>query len=170
MGPSASKLWPTVAPDWIMNGPEWLESLGYDLYKTLIYDDRYLMFVDGLINTLKLTALALILGVLLISSVVQHLKILVDKFDTFAITGKPVPEDNGPYLTRRDELGQLHRHFDKMTRDYDRMTRDNYEQQRLLQEKQMQQLRAQVRPHFLYNTLESIYCLAKTPRTSASPP
>ena len=48
-----------------------------------------------------------------------------------------------------------------MTRDYDRMTRDNYEQQRLLQEKQMQQLRAQVRPHFLYNTLESIYCLAK---------
>ena len=32
-----------------------------------------------------------------------------------------------------------------MTRDYDRMTRDNYEQQRLLQEKQMQQLRAQVR-------------------------
>lgn len=25
----------------------------------------------------------------------------------------------------------------------------------------MQQLRAQVRPHFLYNTLESIYCLAK---------
>ena len=64
MGPSASKLWPTVAPDWIMNGPEWLESLGYDLYKTLIYDDRYLMFVDGLINTLKLTALALILGVI----------------------------------------------------------------------------------------------------------
>ena len=105
--------------------------------------------------------LALLLGVLLISSVVRHLKILVDKFDAFALTGKPVPEDNGPYLTRRDEIGQLHRHFDKMTRDYDRMTRDNYEQQRLLQEKQMQQLRAQVRPHFLYNTLESIYCLAK---------
>ena len=105
--------------------------------------------------------LALLLGVLLISSVVRHLKILVEKFDTFALTGKPVPEDNGPYLTRRDEIGQLHRHFDKMTRDYDRMTRDNYEQQRLLQEKQMQQLRAQVRPHFLYNTLESIYCLAK---------
>lgn len=73
--------------------------------------------------------LALLLGVLLISSVVRHLKILVDKFDAFALTGKPVPEDNGPYLTRRDEIGQLHRHFDKMTRDYDRMTRDNYEQQ-----------------------------------------
>ena len=43
--------------------------------------------------------LALLLGVLLISSVVRHLKILVEKFDTFALTGKPVPEDNGPYLT-----------------------------------------------------------------------
>ena len=65
MGPSASKLWPTVAPDWIMNGPEWLNDLGYDIYKSLIFDDRYMMFVDGLINTLKLTAMALILGVIL---------------------------------------------------------------------------------------------------------
>lgn len=48
-----------------------------------------------------------------------------------------------------------------MTRAWDRINRVKEEQQRLLQEKQMQQLRAQVRPHFLYNTLESIYCLAQ---------
>ena len=105
--------------------------------------------------------LALAVGALLISTVVRHLKALVDKFDAFAISGHPVPEENDPYLDRQDEIGQLHRHFNKMTRDYDRMTKDNSEKQRLLQEKQMQQLRAQVRPHFLYNTLESIYCLAK---------
>lgn len=105
--------------------------------------------------------LALMLGAWLITSVLGHLKFLLGKFDAFAQSGHPMPEGDSPYLSRRDEIGQLHRHFDKMTRDYDRMTRDNYEQQRLLQEKQMQQLRAQVRPHFLYNTLESIYCLAK---------
>lgn len=40
--------------------------------------------------------LALLLGVLLISSVVRHLKILVEKFDTFALTGKPVPRGQRP--------------------------------------------------------------------------
>lgn len=106
--------------------------------------------------------LALAVGAWLIVSVLKHLKTLLHKFDAFAMTGYPVPEENGPYLTRKDEIGQLHRHFDKMTRDYSSMTQNNYEQQRLLQEKQMQQLRAQVRPHFLYNTLESIYCLAQS--------
>ncbi len=108
--------------------------------------------------------LALLIGAWMISTVLTHLKFLLVKFDAFAKSGHPVPEENDPYLKRRDEIGQLHRHFDKMTRDYDGMTRDNYEQQRILQEKQMQQLRAQVRPHFLYNTLESIYCLAKEGR------
>lgn len=106
-------------------------------------------------------ATALLVSAWLISAVVRHLLVLLGKFDDFAASGIPVPEENDPYLTRKDEIGRLHRHFNRMTRDYDRMTRDNYEQQRILQEKQMQQLRAQVRPHFLYNTLESIYCLAK---------
>lgn len=97
----------------------------------------------------------------MMSGILRHLKALLEKFDAFAISGHPVPADDNPYQGRQDEIGQLHRHFDKMTWDWDRMIRDKEEQQRLLQEKQMQQLRAQVRPHFLYNTLESIYCLAK---------
>lgn len=105
--------------------------------------------------------LALALGAWLISTLLAHLARLVNKFDDFASTGHPVAEEDDTYLLRQDEIGQLHRHFDKMTRDYDAMIRDRNEQQRLLQETRMQQLRAQVRPHFLYNTLESIYCLAK---------
>lgn len=137
---------------------------------------RYVTLVDySAINATIRSAARLTMGVLvaaillslfvsawLISSIVRHLKILVDKFDAFAASGVPVPEERSPYLDRRDEIGKLHRHFDKMTRDYDRITRDNSEKQRTLQEKQMQQLRAQVRPHFLYNTLESIYCLAQS--------
>ena len=106
-------------------------------------------------------ALALAVSAGLISTLLRHLKILLDKFDAFAAGGGPVSEAQDPYRTRKDEIGQLHRHFDKMTRDYDQLTRENSEKQRILQEKQIQQLRAQVRPHFLYNTLESIYCLAQ---------
>ena len=104
---------------------------------------------------------ALALGVWLVSSLLKHLRRLLEKFDAFAISGHVEDPETSPYRDRGDEIGQLHRHFDKMTHDYHQMMRRGYEQQQLLQEKQMQQLRAQVRPHFLYNTLESIYCLAK---------
>lgn len=139
------------------NGWQYVALVDYsDINATIGTAVRFTMVI-----MLVAMVLALAVGALLISTVVRHLKALVDKFDAFAISGHPVPEENDPYLDRKDEIGQLHRHFNKMTRDYDRMTKDNSEKQRLLQEKQMQQLRAQVRPHFLYNTLESIYCLAK---------
>lgn len=107
------------------------------------------------------TVLAILISTLLTGSILNHLQILLNKFDDFAIRGKPVPMADSPYHNRQDEIGRLHRHFDRMTRAWDRINRVKAEQQRLLQEKQMQQLRAQVRPHFLYNTLESIYCLAQ---------
>ena len=107
------------------------------------------------------TVLALFISMRLIDSILDHLRLLLNKFDSFAASGKPVPQENSPYQKRQDEIGRLHRHFDQMTRSWDRMLRDREEQQRLLQEKQIQQLRAQIRPHFLYNTLESIYCLSQ---------
>ena len=60
MRPSASQSWPLVAPDWIQNGPEWLNDFGYDVYKSFIFDDRYQMYIKGLGNTLLLTLLALL--------------------------------------------------------------------------------------------------------------
>ena len=65
MGPGPAKLWPTVAPEWILNLPEWLEELFFKVYKCFIFDDRYMMFVEGLGNTLLMTLMALLLGVIL---------------------------------------------------------------------------------------------------------
>lgn len=65
MRPSASQSWLLDAPDWILNGPEWLYNLGYDIYKSFIYDNRYQMYIKGLGNTLLLTFLALLIGVVL---------------------------------------------------------------------------------------------------------
>ncbi len=78
MGPSASQLWPEVAPGWITAGPEWLYELGYDFYKSFIFDDRYMMFVKGLGNTLIVTAMALVLGVIL-GVVVSLVRVTWDK-------------------------------------------------------------------------------------------
>ena len=65
MRPGPSQLWTDVPPQWILNLPQWLEDLCYDVYKCFIFDDRYEMYVRGLGNTLLLTALALLMGIVL---------------------------------------------------------------------------------------------------------
>lgn len=62
---SPSQRWLEVAPQWILNLPEALEDLCYDFYKSFLYDDRYMMYVEGLINTLLLTMMALLMGIVL---------------------------------------------------------------------------------------------------------
>ena len=65
MRASPSQLWPEVAPSWILNLPEWLEEFCYDIYKCFLFDNRYEMYIEGLGNTLLLTFIALLMGVVL---------------------------------------------------------------------------------------------------------
>ena len=65
MRPGPAQLWPDLAPQWILNLPEWMEDQCYLFYKCFIYDNRYKMFIEGLGNTLTLTFFALLLGVVL---------------------------------------------------------------------------------------------------------
>ncbi len=78
MRPSASQSWPLMAPDWLQNGPGWLNDIGYDFYKSFIFDDRYQMYIKGLGNTLLLTLLALLIGVAL-GVVVSLIRVSWDK-------------------------------------------------------------------------------------------
>lgn len=57
--------WLATAPDWMLNAPEWLNSFFYNIFKCFIYDDRYMLIVRGLGNTLQLTFFALLLGIAL---------------------------------------------------------------------------------------------------------
>ncbi len=65
MRPGPLTLWPDVAPEWILNLPQWIENIFFKFYKCLIYDDRYTMYLEGLQNTLILTILALLMGIVL---------------------------------------------------------------------------------------------------------
>ena len=73
-----AQLWPQVAPEWMLNAPEWLEGIFYDLYKCLIFDDRYMMFFRGLGNTMLLTLFALLIGIVL-GVVVSLIRVTWDK-------------------------------------------------------------------------------------------
>lgn len=76
--PTASQLWPDLAPLWMQQVPEWLEEFFFNLYKCFIYQERYLQMVEGLGNTLKLTFFALLMGVVL-GVIVSTIRVSWDK-------------------------------------------------------------------------------------------
>ncbi len=66
------------APQWMLNFPEWLYDICYKFFKCFIYNDRYMMFLTGLGNTLKLTFFALLVGIAL-GVVVALIRVSWDK-------------------------------------------------------------------------------------------
>lgn len=61
----------------------------------------------------------------------------------------------------KDEAGELHANFQKMMQQIQFLIGENYKKQLLIKESEYKTLQAQVNPHFLYNTLESINWSAK---------
>jgi len=69
---------------------------------------------------------------------------------------------NNVYTARQgDEIAQLERDFHLMVQKINALIKDNYLKQIAIKESEFKALQAQINPHFLYNTLESINWLAK---------
>ncbi len=64
------------------------------------------------------------------------------------------------HLTSKDSSA-LYAAFNTMAQQVNELIYDNYQKQLLLKETHLASLQAQINPHFLYNTLNSIYWMAK---------
>lgn len=70
-------------------------------------------------------------------------------------------EDEDDKRIPMDEAGQLHRNFRMMVQRIDDLIQENYVKQLAIRESEFKALQAQINPHFLYNTLETINWTAK---------
>lgn len=65
---------------------------------------------------------------------------------------------------RADEIGTLSREFKTMLETVDNLIKENYEKQLLIKDTKYKMLRAQINPHFLYNTLNVIHWMIRAGR------
>ncbi|TYP76571.1 cache domain-containing sensor histidine kinase [Paenibacillus methanolicus] len=62
---------------------------------------------------------------------------------------------------REDEFGYLMQAFNEMASEQKHLIKHNYEQQLLRLKAELRVMQSQINPHFLYNTLDSIYSMAE---------
>lgn len=60
-----------------------------------------------------------------------------------------------------EEIDRLHRHFRVMVQKINTLIEENYAKQLVLKDTQYKALQAQINPHFLYNTLDTVHWLAR---------
>ena len=73
-----------------------------------------------------------------------------------------IEEENDTFIQVKsnDELGQIGNRFNQMKRKLQEMSANMYLSRVQEKEAQLSALQSQINPHFLYNTLDNIYCIA----------
>lgn len=60
-----------------------------------------------------------------------------------------------------NDISRVYRGFDEMVNEIDRLTKKNLQEQIMFKDAQMEALRYQINPHFLFNTLQTIEAIAE---------
>lgn len=108
-----------------------------------------------------LTLASILLAHRILHSILKHFQTLIWKMKEFGQNETVIPENGYDYDNRKDEIGELHLQFDHMANEIQRLIQENYVQELLAKEAKIKALEYQINPHFLYNTLDSVYWRAK---------
>jgi two-component system sensor histidine kinase YesM len=135
-------------------------------YFTLIpYDDIFESIVK-VKKTILIFAILLFVIIILIAvgfarSMTEPIERLNAKMKRIQLGHFDYVEEAGGKPLAMDEAGQMHRNFRIMIERINELIQENYVKQLTIRDTEFKALQAQINPHFLYNTLESINWSAK---------
>lgn len=105
--------------------------------------------------------LAIIFGIIV---VVISTKSIVEPINKLSLVMDEVEQDNfrvQVHIDRADELGRVGESFNRLMNKINTLISDIYEKELNEKDAQLKALRAQINPHFLYNTLDAINWMAQ---------
>lgn len=108
-----------------------------------------------------LFAVVVILAIRFTRGITNPIESLSAKMKRVQLGSFEYGDDPEGYALPMDEAGQLHRNFRIMIERINELITENYKKQITIKETEFKALQAQINPHFLYNTLESINWSAK---------
>ncbi|HHV09633.1 MAG TPA: histidine kinase [Clostridiales bacterium] len=117
--------------------------------------------VDQLVRTINIIVFAFgVLGVLIAIFLIKRLMMPIYVLNHLINT---IEEETDTYIdvTTNDEIGQIGQRFNQMKRRLNELNKKMYLSEVRAKEAQISALQAQINPHFLYNTLDNIYCIAQ---------
>lgn len=135
-------------------------------YYTLIPFDDIFDRVAKVKNTIIIIFATLFLVILLIAvgfanGITEPIERLNAKMKRVQLGNFDYNEEPNERALAMDEAGQMHRNFRIMVERINELIHENYVKQLTIRDTEFKALQAQINPHFLYNTLESINWSAK---------
>ncbi|WP_158221511.1 sensor histidine kinase [Terribacillus sp. 7520-G] len=118
-----------------------------------------------LIIHLLLFVMLLFLGIRFIKGIINPIEALNRKMKRVQKGEVKDFKEESHILFSKDEAGQMHENFTKMMNQIHWLIEENYKKQLVIKDAEFKTLQAQINPHFLYNTLESINWSAKLGKT-----
>lgn len=138
----------------IPNTPDWF--LAVDIPRSLLFQDVQRMIGRLLFLAFLMALLASLLAVYLASSLakpIRHLQGLMFRAERGDLQVRAS-------ALRGDEIGRLERSFNSMMERLQLLMEQSRWQQSELRRKELETMMGQIKPHFLYNTLDSIRWMA----------